>query len=68
MKTLSLAFALVAAFIAASSSVSAQQSYADVLVVINSNSAASEQIGAYFAAQRSVPSARSSKRSSSRAV
>lgn len=33
------------------------QTYGDVLVVINSNSTVSEDIGSYFAAQRSIPSA-----------
>jgi len=31
------------------------QTYTDVLVVINSNSAASEDIGSYFASQRGIP-------------
>jgi uncharacterized protein (TIGR03790 family) len=35
----------------------AQSSYNDVLVVVNSNSATSEQIGAYFASARNLPAA-----------
>jgi hypothetical protein len=41
--------------VAASFSFAQQSSYSDVLVVINSASAASEEIGSYFAAQRNIP-------------
>jgi uncharacterized protein (TIGR03790 family) len=56
MKALATCFGIVAACIFFTVSASASQSYTDVLVVINSNSAVSEQIGSYFAAQRNIPS------------
>jgi uncharacterized protein (TIGR03790 family) len=56
MKTLSIIICFMSVCIAFTTRVNAQQSYTDVLVVINSNSAVSEQIGSYFAAQRNLPS------------
>jgi uncharacterized protein (TIGR03790 family) len=55
MKILSVYSSILMACLCLTASVSAQQSYTDVLVVINSNSAVSEQIGSYFAAQRNIP-------------
>ena len=55
MKTLSITFSILTACIALTASAFASQSYNDVLVVINSNSAVSEQIGSYFATQRNIP-------------
>ena len=57
MKIVSVAFGILTACIVLNTAAIAQQSYADVLVLINANSVESEQIGTYFAAQRNVPAA-----------